>query len=214
MLNSRFCRPDGDISHRMGLWKSLRPIENERFNPILGERLLRLLRCSILWVNMCRILLVLTIFVPLFAPILSAQTPVVKAPDVEALFRSSDPKLQQNKQVVYGIERDLLEANHWELAAKYLTDRYIQHNPNAADGRAAVVKFFTEILKVKPSSIAPKLKGKIVACMAEGDLVTVLSVAEYKDPKNPSSTYTTTWFDTWRIKDGKADEHWDSAMKQ
>jgi predicted SnoaL-like aldol condensation-catalyzing enzyme len=28
-----------------------------------------------------------------------------------------------------------------------------------------------------------------------------------------SKTYTTTWFDTWRIKDGQADEHWDSAMK-
>ena len=22
-------------------------------------------------------------------------------------------------------------------------------------------------------------------------------------------TYTTTWFDMWRMKDGKADEHWD-----
>ncbi len=37
-----------------------------------------------------------------------------------------------------------------ELAGKYLTDRYIQHNPNAASGREGVVKFFTEVLKVKP----------------------------------------------------------------
>jgi predicted SnoaL-like aldol condensation-catalyzing enzyme len=24
-------------------------------------------------------------------------------------------------------------------------------------------------------------------------------------------TYYTTWFDTWRFVDGKADEHWDPA---
>jgi len=33
---------------------------------------------------------------------------------------------------------DLLEAGHWELADKYLTERYIQHNPNAAFRRAGV----------------------------------------------------------------------------
>ena len=49
---------------------------------------------------------------------------------------------------------DLLEANHWELADKYLTERYIQHNPNAASGRAGVIKFFTEVMKVKPASSA------------------------------------------------------------
>ena len=28
---------------------------------------------------------------------------------------------------------------------------------------------------------------------------------------DPTQTYTTTWFDTWRFVDGKADEHWDPA---
>ncbi len=27
----------------------------------------------------------------------------------------------------------------------------------------------------------------------------------------PTKSYTTTWFDTWRFVDGKADEHWDPA---
>jgi predicted SnoaL-like aldol condensation-catalyzing enzyme len=142
-----------------------------------------------------------------------AQAPVVGAADADALFTSSDPKLHANKQVVYGIFRDLLEANHWELADRYLTERYIQHNPNAASGRAGVVKYFTEVRKAKPTPIAAKLKSKIVSVTAEGDLVTVAWPREYKDPKDPSKTYTTTWFDMWRIKDGKADEHWDSAMK-
>jgi predicted SnoaL-like aldol condensation-catalyzing enzyme len=142
-----------------------------------------------------------------------AQEPVVGVANPEALFHHPDPKLNANKQVVYGIFRDLLEANHWELADKYLTERYIQHNPNAASGRAGVVKFFTEVMKVKPTPIQQKLRSKIVSVTAEGDLVTVAWPREYKDPKNPSQSYTTTWFDMWRIKDGKADEHWDSALK-
>jgi hypothetical protein len=28
---------------------------------------------------------------------------------------------------------------------------------------------------------------------------------------DPTKSYTTTWFDTWRFVDGKADEHWDPA---
>jgi len=60
---------------------------------------------------------------------LHAQDSVVGASDPEALFHSSDPKLDANKQAAYHIVRDLLEAGHWELADKYLTERYIQHNP-------------------------------------------------------------------------------------
>ena len=60
-------------------------------------------------------------FVALVSFPVRAQAPVVGVADPEALFKSPDPKLNANKQVVYGIFRDLLEANHWELADKYLT---------------------------------------------------------------------------------------------
>src|SRR5438132_14406223 len=83
---------------------------------------------------------------------LHAQEPVVGASDPGALFHSSDPKLNANKQAAYHIVKDLLEAGHWDLADKYLTERYIQHNPNAASGRAGVVRFFTEIRKVDRKS--------------------------------------------------------------
>ena len=44
----------------------------------------------------------------------------------------------------------------------------------------------------------------------EGDLVVVATVREL--PRlGGGGTYTTTWFDMWRIQDGKADEHWDGA---
>ena len=137
-------------------------------------------------------ILVVLAFVTLVALPVRAQEPVVGAADPEALFKSPDPKLNANKQVVYGIFRDLLEANHWELADKYLTERYIQHNPNAASGRAGVIAFFTQVMKVQPKPIEKKLNSKIVSVTAEGDLVTVAWPREYKDPKNPSKTYTTT----------------------
>jgi predicted SnoaL-like aldol condensation-catalyzing enzyme len=143
-----------------------------------------------------------------------AQEPVTAAADPDALFRDADPKLHANKQAAYMIVKDLLEAGNWQNADKYLTERYIQHNPLAASGRDSVVKFFTQVLKVKPKPITQKMTSPVVAVLAQGDLVTVVFVRELKDPKDPSKTYTTTWFDMWRFKDGKADEHWDPAMKQ
>jgi predicted SnoaL-like aldol condensation-catalyzing enzyme len=52
---------------------------------------------------------------------------------------------------------------------------------------------------------------KVVSVVAEGDLVVVATVRELPNPSEKGKTYTTTWFDMWRIKDGKADEHWDGA---
>lgn len=143
-----------------------------------------------------------------------AQEAVVEAKDKEALFTSSDPALNANKQVVYHIVKDLLEAGQWGQADKYLSERYLQHNPNVPSGRATVVEFFTKVLKVAPKPVPEKMATPVVFVNAEGDLVTVATVRTEKDPKDPSKTYTTTWYDTWRIVDGKADEHWDAAVKQ
>ena len=60
-----------------------------------------------------------------------AAEPVVAAADPEALFTDPDPTLNANKQVVLHIMRELLQCNHWDEADKWLTDRYLQHNPNA-----------------------------------------------------------------------------------
>src|SRR6185436_4959812 len=140
----------------------------------------------------------------------AAQAPVTGSSDPESLFTSADPKLHANKQVVLHIVRDLLEANHWEQADKYLTKEYIQHNPNVASGLDPVLKFFGSRT---PSPIPDRRswKTKVVSVTAEGDLVTVAFVREYKNPRDATKTYTTTWFDMWRIRDGKAVEHWDPA---
>lgn len=138
-----------------------------------------------------------------------AQEAVRPAADAEALFTSTDPRLHANKQVVYLIIRELLEAGHWDRADRYLSERYLQHNPNARSGRTAVVQYFTQVRQVRPKPIAERLRTPIVAVLAEGDLVTVLYPRRVQGPQGH---YSTTWFDTWRIVDGRADEHWDNAL--
>jgi predicted SnoaL-like aldol condensation-catalyzing enzyme len=143
-----------------------------------------------------------------------AQEPVTAAADAEVLFTSRDPQLNANKQVAYHIVRDLLEAGHWELADRYLDETYIQHNPNARSGRDGVIYFFTQVLKVKPMPIPAKMKTKVVSVVAEGDLVVVTYprvFAPATGANAPGGGYSTTWFDMWRFRDGKAIEHWDPA---
>ncbi|MEC3912634.1 nuclear transport factor 2 family protein [Sphingobium sp. CR2-8] len=140
------------------------------------------------------------------------NAPVTASPDPESLFTSPDSKLNRNKQVALKIVKELLEAHHWERAPLYLTERYIQHNPYAGSGRDAVMHFFIDVMKTKPTPIPARMKTKVVAVQAEGDYVTVSFVRDIKDPADPAKSYTTTWFDMWRFVDGKADEHWDPAI--
>ena len=135
--------------------------------------------------------------------------PVVPAKNPEALFTSKDPKLNRNKQAALHIEKDLLESHHWDEANKWLTDKYIQHNPQAASGLPGVVHLFRDVLKQPVLPIQNPTKVEIVAVQAEGDYVTVETVRHLKD--STGQAYTSTWFDTWRFVDGKADEHWDPA---
>ncbi|MBB4116503.1 putative SnoaL-like aldol condensation-catalyzing enzyme [Rhizobium sp. BK226] len=157
---------------------------------------------------MNRLLAVLLIS-PIGAFPAASQEAVTAKANADALFTSPDPKLHANKQVVYHIVKDLLEANHWELADRYISDGYVQHNPNARNGREAIVKFFIEFLKVQPKPLPEKLSLPVSEVIAEGDLVTVIYPREVK---GPNKTYTTAWFDTWRIADGKAIEHWDPSL--
>jgi predicted SnoaL-like aldol condensation-catalyzing enzyme len=143
------------------------------------------------------------------AGLLVAQDPVVGSNDPESLFTSKDAKLNTNKQAAMHIMRDLLEAGHWDEAPKWLTEKYIQHNPCCANGRQTVMTFFGGRGTPKPIPNKDNWATKVAAVVAEGDYVTVAIVRQCADPRTPGKTYTTTWFDMWRFVDGKADEHWD-----
>lgn len=139
---------------------------------------------------------------------LAAQAPVVGVADPERLFADPDPQLNTNMQAALHIMRELLQCNHWSDAGQWLTERYIQHNPNVTSGLAPVVKWFSRRPR---SATCDKLTQPVVAVLAQGDLVAVVTPRVLPDPRDPSKTYTTSWFDMWRFVDGKADEHWDAA---
>ncbi|MDM0059116.1 nuclear transport factor 2 family protein [Variovorax fucosicus] len=154
----------------------------------------------------------LLLTVVLSAPAL-AQTSVTPNPDHASLLGSADPQLAANKRLVYDFWREVFEAGQVSGADKYVAESYIQHNPNVPDGRAAMVGFISRRTPVaKP--VEAQVKAPLVSIVAERDIVVLGFVREYPDPKDGSRKYTTTWFDMFRIENGKIAEHWDSAMRQ
>ena len=152
---------------------------------------------------------------PAQAQMRALSDPVVGHPNPESLFTSPDRKLNRNKQAALRIQRELLKCHEWSRAGEWLTDKYIQHNPVAASGLAGVVHYVVDIAKQQPLSPCPALSASdpnaVVAVVAEGDYVTILTRRAVPYADDPSQSYTTTWFDTWRFVGGKADEHWDPA---
>ena len=126
-------------------------------------------------------------------------------PDQDQLLTSADPKIAANKRLVYDFWREVLEAGHLDLANKYLTESYIQHNPDMPTGRAGFVQFFSKIST--PGPIKAHIQAPLTAIVAEGDLVVLSFVQREKG-------HSTTWFDMFRIEDGKIAEHWDPAKKE
>ena len=140
-----------------------------------------------------------------------AQVPPTAAPDQAALLKSADPRLAANKKLVFDMWRAIIQGAHTELASKYFTEGYIQHNPNVATGRDAMVAYMKSTRQVHP--IEPTIHFPVIAIMAEGDLVMIATVSYSTDPEAPNRKYAGTHFDMFRIENGKIAEHWDSVAK-
>jgi predicted SnoaL-like aldol condensation-catalyzing enzyme len=137
-----------------------------------------------------------------------AQVAVQANPDQALMLKDSDAHLAANKRLVYDFWREVFEGGHAELASKYMTESYIQHNPNVPTGRAAFVDFVSSMSK--PRAIETSVQAPLVAIVADGDYV-ILSFAS--GPHKTNGTYASTWFDMFRIRDGKIAEHWDPSTK-
>jgi predicted SnoaL-like aldol condensation-catalyzing enzyme len=140
-----------------------------------------------------------------------AQVPPVAAPDQAALLHAKDPKLAANKKLVFDMWRAIIQGAHTELAPKYFTKDYIQHNPNVATGRDAMVQYMKSTRPVR--AIDPTITFPVITIMAEGDKVLIATVTYSKDPTAPGTKYAGTHFDLFRIENGKIAEHWDSVAK-
>jgi predicted SnoaL-like aldol condensation-catalyzing enzyme len=140
-----------------------------------------------------------------------AQLPVVPRGDQKTLLKSSEAKLAANKKLVYDCWREVLEGGHLELVDKYLAETYMQHNPNVPTGKKGFIELFSKF--AKPQPIVDTIKAPVVDIVAEGDMVVISFAAKLPEPTDSSKTYTTTWFDMFRVENGKLAEHWDGAQK-
>src|SRR5262249_16317486 len=149
---------------------------------------------------------ILPLFAICFAGAAAAQVPVAPAGDQAALLAGGDAHTAANKRLVYDFWREVIEAGRLESADKYLAESYIQHNPAVPSGRAGFKEFFAKF--ARPAPIQAQVKAPLVAIVAEGDYV-VLSFVQPVGAAGSAGAYTTTWFDMFRIADGRIVEHWD-----
>lgn len=141
----------------------------------------------------------------------NAAEPVVAiSPQAQRqLLDSSDPQLAANKKLAFDMWRNFLQAGRIDEADKYLAPEYHQHNPNAETGLEGVKAFFRSMNR--PPDPVKDTIDRLVSIVAERDLVVFALVREEKD--KDGNAYTTTWFDMFRIANGKIVEHWDTATK-
>jgi predicted SnoaL-like aldol condensation-catalyzing enzyme len=140
---------------------------------------------------------------------LTMSVPPVVSQDHAALLASPDPQLAANKQLVYDMYRIVLQGGHHDRAHEFIAEDYIQHNPNAAQGLAGIVDYVRETRPVR--EIKDTLDLPLITLVAEGDYVMTSFVRPEKDAEG--QTYYSTWFDLFRIENGKIAEHWDPMLK-
>ena len=138
-----------------------------------------------------------------------AQLPVTTAPNQQALLQSDNPQLAANKKLIFDFWREVFQTHDMTSVPKYMAEDYMQHNPNVPTGRQPFMDFFGRL----PRQPVKAEIDNLVTILAEGDKVVLAFRRELPDPQNPGKTYTSTWFDMFRIKDGKLAEHWDYGTK-
>lgn len=111
--------------------------------------------------------------------------------------------LKENKKNAISFYRMAYEGNPREAVARYVGDRYIQHNPEVADGPDGFISYFERMQREYPDKSI-----EFVRCIAEDDLV-ALHTHQIWPGKEEYITMDFLRFD----KNGKIVEHWDSIQK-
>jgi predicted SnoaL-like aldol condensation-catalyzing enzyme len=145
----------------------------------------------------------------LIAPAAAAQLPVEVHRNPAELLSSADATLAANKKVVFDFWRQVLQAHQVERAPEYLAEGYVEHDPDAAMGRATLVERARQL----PSAPVKDTIDDLVTIVAERNLVVLAFRRTLPDLEHEGQTYTTTWFELFRVADGKIVEHWDYGTK-
>ena len=114
----------------------------------------------------------------------------------------ADEKLETNKKAVVEFYNKAINEKDFEAARKYMGGKYIQHNPNAADGPEGLAAFLKFLKEKFPAS-----KSEIKRVFAEGDYV-ILHVHAVREPGTRGNAIV----DIFRLENGKIVEHWDAIQ--
>ncbi|AGB22233.1 hypothetical protein Mycsm_01849 [Mycobacterium sp. JS623] len=109
------------------------------------------------------------------------------------------PDLEGNKAIVIDYYQTAFGGNPEKAIADHFGDRYVQHNPDAADGPEAFTGFVNW-----PRGQYPNLQLDIKRVIAEGDMVVTHSHL-ILEPGTPGQALA----DFFRLESGKVVEHWD-----
>ncbi|HZF45261.1 MAG TPA: nuclear transport factor 2 family protein [Sphingomonadaceae bacterium] len=106
---------------------------------------------------------------------------------------------ETNKKLVLEFYDLAINKKDYDAAAKYLGDKYVQHNPTAADGPEGL-KGFIDFLK----SQFPQQHNEVKHVYTDGDFV-ILHVHSVRTPGSLGRAIV----DIFRLEKGKVVEHWD-----
>jgi len=141
-----------------------------------------------------------------------AAFPVVPMPpeDQAAAVDSGPPELAKNKRLAYDLYRMVVAGQLDKLETVASKENWINHNPNEESGYDGMIAYLSKIFGDKSGPLPDTLPG-MVSIVAENDIVVLVFARTLDHPTKTGEKYSSTWFDMFRVKDGKVVEHWDPA---
>jgi predicted SnoaL-like aldol condensation-catalyzing enzyme len=119
-----------------------------------------------------------------------------------AAFAADAAQMEANKKAAMEFYDVAINKKDFEAASKYIGNRYVQHNPGAADGVEGF-KAFLGFLREK----RPNYHSDIKRAFADGDYV-ILHVHNIPEPGARGRAIV----DIFKFENGKIVEHWDVAQ--
>lgn len=115
---------------------------------------------------------------------------------------AGDAKEEANRKVVLDFYEKGLNQKDADAAIALMGNRYVQHNPNAADGPEGFRKFIGFLKEKFPNS-----KSEIKRSFVDGDYV-ILHVHAVREPGTRGSAIV----DIFKLENGRIVEHWDAVQ--